>query len=143
MANSSSLLTTILLVVVVSGVAAAAGLYLYRKGRAEPRAPRLAFVERTSLDGGRHLLLVRRDDVEHLILVGGPIDLVVETGIKAAPVDVPIPSAVSGLVDEQAREELGSEPPMQQAGPPRHASAPSMEDDTLELTPLLEAKAAQ
>jgi flagellar protein FliO/FliZ len=42
---------------------------------------RLALVEWTSIGGGRELLLVRRDDVEHLILTGGPIDLVVETGI--------------------------------------------------------------
>jgi hypothetical protein len=44
---------------------------------------RLAFIERAYLDGGRKLLLIRRDDVEHLILIGGPIDLVVETGIQA------------------------------------------------------------
>jgi flagellar protein FliO/FliZ len=47
------------------------------------RGRRLGFIERAYLDGGRKLLLVRRDDVEHLILIGGPIDLVVETGIKA------------------------------------------------------------
>jgi hypothetical protein len=44
---------------------------------------RLAFIERAYLDGGRKLVLVRRDNVEHLILIGGPIDVVVETGIQA------------------------------------------------------------
>jgi hypothetical protein len=34
-----------------------------------------------ALDGRRRLLLVRRDDVEHLLLIGGPADLVVESGI--------------------------------------------------------------
>jgi hypothetical protein len=72
------------------GAAAAAGYFLYmRQGSGDtsrfftPRSRRLAFIERTALDGGRKLLLVRRDDVEHLILIGGPIDLVVETGIRA------------------------------------------------------------
>jgi flagellar protein FliO/FliZ len=44
---------------------------------------RLSLVESTSVDSKHRLLLVRRDDVEHLILTGGPIDLVVETGIPA------------------------------------------------------------
>lgn len=72
------------------GAAASAGYFLYlRQGSGDtprffaPRSRRLAFIERTALDGGRKLLLVRRDDVEHLILIGGPIDLVVETGIRA------------------------------------------------------------
>jgi flagellar protein FliO/FliZ len=42
---------------------------------------RLALVDWTSIGGGRQLLLVRRDNVEHLILIGGPIDVVVESGI--------------------------------------------------------------
>ena len=46
---------------------------------------RLAYVERAHLDGGRKLVLIRRDDVEHLLLIGGPIDLVIETGIPAEP----------------------------------------------------------
>lgn len=33
------------------------------------------------LDNRRRLILVRRDGTEHLLLVGGPNDLVVETGI--------------------------------------------------------------
>ena len=42
---------------------------------------RLAVVEQASVDGRRRLMLVRRDDVEHLILTGGPVDVVIETGI--------------------------------------------------------------
>lgn len=44
---------------------------------------RLAVVEHANVDGRRRLLLVRRDDVEHLIMTGGPIDVVLETGIGA------------------------------------------------------------
>jgi hypothetical protein len=79
------------------GAAAGVGFFLHRqKGKGEtarffaPRSRRIAFVERTALDGGRKLMLVRRDDVEHLILVGGPIDLVVETGIRQEAADAPI-----------------------------------------------------
>ncbi len=49
-----------------------------------PRYRRLMVTERLSLEGGRRLVIVRRDDVEHLLLVGGPIDLVVETNITPA-----------------------------------------------------------
>ena len=46
-----------------------------------PAERRLDVVEHHSLDGRRRLVLVRRDDVEHLILTGGPVDVVIETGI--------------------------------------------------------------
>ena len=49
------------------------------------RERRLAVVETASVDGNRKLCLVRRDDVEHLLIIGGPVDLVVETGIKGRP----------------------------------------------------------
>lgn len=42
---------------------------------------RLGVVEQASMDGRRRLILVRRDDVEHLVLIGGPVDVVIETGI--------------------------------------------------------------
>lgn len=49
------------------------------------RDRRLGVVETATVDAKRKLYLIRRDDVEHLIIIGGPVDLVVETGIKAAP----------------------------------------------------------
>ncbi len=42
---------------------------------------RLSVVEHASVDGRRRLILIRRDNVEHLIMTGGPVDVVVETGI--------------------------------------------------------------
>jgi flagellar protein FliO/FliZ len=42
---------------------------------------RLAIVEVTPLDGRRRLVLVRRDDREHLLLIGPTSELVIETGI--------------------------------------------------------------
>ncbi|WP_159591801.1 flagellar biosynthetic protein FliO [Chelativorans xinjiangense] len=51
------------------------------------RAPRLAVVDATAVDSQRRLVLVRRDDVEHLILIGGPSDLVIEQRIGAREVE--------------------------------------------------------
>ncbi len=56
---------------------------------------RLAIVETTSVDNRRRLLLVRRDGVEHLIMTGGPVDVVIETGIGATAVSsMPVHAAV-------------------------------------------------
>jgi len=48
------------------------------------RQQRLGFVETFDLDGERQLLLLRRDNVEHLVLIGGPNDVLVESGIVRA-----------------------------------------------------------
>jgi hypothetical protein len=47
------------------------------------REKRLGLMDRATIDGRRTLLLIRRDDVEHLIMIGGPVDMVIETGIRA------------------------------------------------------------
>ncbi|MHA1157592.1 MAG: hypothetical protein ACTSP2_02430 [Alphaproteobacteria bacterium] len=46
------------------------------------RVPRLALVDAMAIDGRRRLVLVRRDNVEHLVLIGGPTDTVIETAIQ-------------------------------------------------------------
>ena len=58
----------------------AAGLGRIGRGR----VPRLAIIDAMSIDGRRRLVLVRRDNVEHLILIGGPTDVVVEQTIQRA-----------------------------------------------------------
>ena len=47
------------------------------------RNRRLAIVDSLVLDQKRQLLIIRRDNTEHLILVGGPQDVVVEAGFAA------------------------------------------------------------
>lgn len=48
-----------------------------------PRPPkRLEVVDQANVDGRRKLLLIRRDGVEHLVMTGGPVDVVIETGIQ-------------------------------------------------------------
>jgi hypothetical protein len=54
-------------------------------GFMRPREKRLGVVEAATVDQKRKLLLVRRDDVEHLVMIGGPIDMLIETGIKGRP----------------------------------------------------------
>ncbi len=50
------------------------------------RNRRLSVIDHMQVDAKRQLLIIRRDNVEHLILTGGPQDVVVESGI---PVDRP------------------------------------------------------
>ncbi|MBB4266430.1 flagellar biosynthetic protein FliO [Roseospira visakhapatnamensis] len=49
------------------------------------RARRLRVVEATVVDTRRRLVLVRRDETEHLLLVGGLNDVVVEQDIPVPP----------------------------------------------------------
>jgi hypothetical protein len=47
-----------------------------------PKPERRIFVsEQYNLDSKRRLILIRRDDVEHLIMTGGPVDIVIEQNI--------------------------------------------------------------
>lgn len=50
---------------------------------------RIGIVDTAQVDGSRRLVLVRRDDVEHLLLLGSDGDLVIESGIPALPQDPP------------------------------------------------------
>lgn len=51
------------------------------------RRRRLAVIETLSVDGKRRLVLVRRDEREHLLLVGGGADITVECGIVPPPAE--------------------------------------------------------
>jgi flagellar protein FliO/FliZ len=64
------------------------------------RQPRLAVIDYASVDGRRRLILVRRDNVEHLLMIGGPTDVVVEPNIvraTAAPRDTTGSRPAAGL----------------------------------------------
>jgi len=61
---------------------------------------RLSVVEAAPLDGRRRMVLIRRDDTEHLIVLGPNSEVVVESGIKvtaapAAPSSFSKPSSSS------------------------------------------------
>lgn len=56
------------------------------------RQPRLAIMDAAPIDTRRRLVLIRRDNVEHLLLIGGPSDVVVEQHIvRGYPVSAPQP----------------------------------------------------
>jgi len=76
----------------LSGTGPAAG------GLLRGRARRLGIQETASIDGRRRLILIRRDNVLHLIMTGGPVDVVIETGIQEAP--TPNQSALREAVTE-------------------------------------------
>lgn len=56
---------------------------------------RLRIVETLSLDGRRRLVLLRRDDREHLVILGANGETVIESGIESAQ-DNPHGSAHDG-----------------------------------------------
>jgi hypothetical protein len=78
----------ILAIVAGLGVMGAVVFRAYQSGLSpsevlfKPRPePRIGVIEQASLDNKRRLVLIRRDDVEHLIMTGGPVDVLIETGI--------------------------------------------------------------
>src|SRR5947208_3729935 len=91
------------------------------------RMPRLAVIDAAAVDGRRRLVLIRRDNVEHLLMIGGPSDIVVEQNIvRAVPAassrDTPPPRA-GGLAEVMSR---AAEPaPAAREMPGRAAAEPS------------------
>ncbi|WP_180897488.1 flagellar biosynthetic protein FliO [Martelella soudanensis] len=47
------------------------------------RKPRLFVVDAAAVDARRRVVLIRRDNVEHLVMIGGPNDILLETRIPA------------------------------------------------------------
>lgn len=62
---------------------------------------RLSVSEQFNLDNRRRLILVRRDNVEHLIMTGGPVDMVIETGIGVAADAIRTDEAAQGATASQ------------------------------------------
>lgn len=81
---------------------------------------RLGVVEHASIDGKRRLILVRRDDVEHLIITGGPVDMVVETGIVPQSPPTAVDSSVERDLAALTDEPFPRDPPTLSAIPRDH-----------------------
>ena len=83
------------------------------------RKARLAVMDATAVDSQRRLVLVRRDDVEHLILIGGPTDVVVEQNIRLlAPATARRPAEETAYAPQpqpQAQPAPASHPPVTRA----------------------------
>ncbi|QDW39648.1 flagellar biosynthesis protein FliO [Bradyrhizobium sp. KBS0727] len=126
------------------------------------RMPRLAVIDAAAVDGRRRLVLVRRDNVEHLLMIGGPSDIVVEPNIvrampgrdqmaprpavagEAPPRIAPLPDA--NWNEEAARSDLRSadayehhaEPQMPE--PPPRPARPSFADEVRRPAPMPERR---
>jgi flagellar protein FliO/FliZ len=75
----------VLVLALVAGVTWIARRYFASGGMAGLTAKRrLGVVEQTMLDGKSRLVLVRRDNTEHLLVLGPSGAVVVESGIKRA-----------------------------------------------------------
>ena len=68
--------------------------------RVRPR-PRLHVVDVYDLDRQRHLVLLRRDNVEHLVMLGGQNDFVIESRTSRAPIGG-VHSGERGQISEEA-----------------------------------------
>lgn len=90
-----------------------AGTYV---SKSRDAAQRLTVTDAAAVDSQRRLVLVRRDDVEHLILIGGPTDIVIEQNImrnKATPNDDAAPHSQNRHQQERI------------VSAPQHAAAPA------------------
>lgn len=80
---SSALALGVVLVLIVLGLWVLK--FFMKTGVAmRPQGRRVQIVEQVQVDAKRQLLVIRRDNVEHLVMTGGPQDLVIESGIAAA-----------------------------------------------------------
>jgi flagellar protein FliO/FliZ len=110
------------------------------------RMPRLAVIDAAAVDGRRRLVLVRRDNVEHLLMIGGPTDIVVEPNIIRAtargdqlpqrppgaeppPRIAPLPDAAWAADSEGARTEGLDLPGPHMPEPPPRPVRPSFADE--------------
>jgi len=112
------------------------------------RMPRLAVIDAAAVDGRRRLVLVRRDNVEHLLMIGGPTDIVVEPNIVRATAgreqlpqrapSVEAPPRIAPLPDtawSDAEDAFPhAEPPMPE--PPPRPARPSFAEEMRRSAPI-------
>jgi flagellar biogenesis protein FliO len=71
----------IVLVAIVFGLWALKLLTRASERMGRTKQPRLSIVDSATVDGKRKVMIIRRDNVEHVVMTGGPQDLVIESGI--------------------------------------------------------------
>jgi hypothetical protein len=117
------------------------------------RMPRLAVIDAAAVDGRRRLVLVRRDNVEHLLMIGGPSDIVVEPNIvraipgrdqtspRPAVAGAEQPSRIAPLPDaawndgEGSRTDIFDHAEPQMPEPPPRPTRPSFADEVRRPAP--------
>lgn len=88
------------------------------------RQPRLQVLDATAVDARRRLVLVRRDNVEHLVMIGGPTDIVIESGIGAIPIVRDVQEPELKALPRQESEQKRAEPAIQ---PERRPALPQQQ----------------
>src|SRR6476646_1956336 len=92
------------------------------------RQPRRAVIDAATVEGRRRLVLIRRDNIEHLLMIGVPTDLVVEPNIVRAVStrDVAREPSRATPAESPARPAATLENgwPLQPAGEPAPSAAP-------------------
>ena len=91
------------------------------------RRARLAVMDATPVDSKRRLVLIRRDDVEHLVLIGGTTDVVIERDIRMMPRSAKPATPQSAPL----HEEPAAEAPRRAAGTGEAASGAHLAADAL------------
>jgi flagellar biogenesis protein FliO len=122
--QGATLLTAIIIVAVA--LLALVGVFWLIRNRAastfirggKNRQPRLAVLDATAVDTRRRLVLIRRDDVEHLVMIGGPTDIVIESRIARHDDLQATPAA-------QPRQQRAAPPAAEPVRPARAAAAPT------------------
>jgi flagellar protein FliO/FliZ len=77
--STLAIAAAIVLALLIAGLVAMKMLQRRVRGR---RGQRLGIAEYQEIDETRRLVIVRRDNVEHLLLIGGDNDLVIESNIN-------------------------------------------------------------
>jgi hypothetical protein len=125
----------IVLVLIVLGVWLLKVLFRTSNDFARGRNRRLTVVDSVMLDPRRQLFIVRRDNVEHLILTGGAQDLVVESGIA---VEKPVSPALRRPLGVPAAATPPAPLPAEEPAtpPPPPAPASVYTHDTTDANPM-------
>ncbi len=101
------------------------GRRIHMPGGGRARQPRLGVVDAFDLDRQRQLVLVRRDNVEHLVMIGGPNDVLIESQIvRAEAREVPRPRDKEPTVAPLTW--TASTPQAAPAAPPSVAAEPKL-----------------
>lgn len=98
------------------------------------RQPRLQVLDATAVDARRRLVLVRRDNVEHLVMIGGPTDIVIESGIGAIPFmkDVRDPQEDALIARDADRQRTLAQAPQEDVRPAAAFTAPELRTEAPE-----------
>lgn len=120
--------------VVGLGLIAYAGVLKYLRERpvspllgmtGRERAKRLAVIDAAVVDTRRRVVLIRRDNVEHLVLIGGPTDVVIESriGLEEPTATTAAVAAAAALQRRSESQEALGETQQRRAAPQRQPQA--------------------